>query len=171
LSKWPEQYFTALHPRTIDDALKSITPELSFFRKQTGELVLCAVLTLLIDDLLNFFSIGKSMGERQMAETVRMIIDDFYYLNFDDLKLCFNNAKKEKYGKIYDRIDGNIIYSWVQKYSNERVETVYSEMYHTPRAYDEYERTILKKDEDFDKFRMSYIVEKMNKNENNILKK
>lgn len=111
------------------------------------------------------------MGERQMAETVRMIIDDFYYLNFDDLKLCFNNAKKEKYGKIYDRIDGNIIYSWVQKYSNERVETVYSEMYHTPRAYDESERTILKKDEDFDKFRMSYIVEKMNKNENNILKK
>lgn len=106
------------------------------------------------------------MGERQIAETVRMIIDDFYYLNFDDLKFCFNNAKKGKYGKIYDRIDGNIIYSWVQKYGNERVEVVYNEMYYTPRAYEEDQRIISKKDKDFDKFRMSYIMKKLEENEN-----
>lgn len=62
------------------------------------------------------------MGENQLASTVDLLIEDFYYLKVEDLKLCFQNAKKGKYGKVYDRIDGNIIYGWVEQYSKDRIE-------------------------------------------------
>lgn len=105
------------------------------------------------------------MGERQVAELAKLIYDDFYYLNFDDLKLCFDNAKKGKYGKIYDRIDGNIVMEWLSKYSQERVDVVYPEINYQPRqAIDN--RVCNTSDEDFQKFRASYIINKKLQNEN-----
>ena len=61
------------------------------------------------------------MNENQLAQTINLLVEDFYYLNIEDFKLCFNNAKKGRYGKIYDRIDGMIIYEWVRMYAEDRV--------------------------------------------------
>lgn len=155
------QYYGELHPRKVDDALNSITPELAVFRKEKGEMTLYALMTIMINDLLDFFSTGKTMGERQMVTTIRMIVDDFYYFNIEDFKLCFDNAKRGKYGKIYDRVDGNIIFEWLKKYSEERVQTAYPEGSYRPNIADKNERFIGKNDEEFEKFRISYIVEKM----------
>lgn len=160
------QYYEALHPRRVDDALNSITPELAVFRKQKGEMTLYALMTIMINDLLDFFSTGKTMGERQMVTTIRMIVEDFYYFNIEDFKLCFDNAKRGKYGKIYDRIDGNIIYEWLQKYSEERTDVAYPEGNYRVNVADKNERFISKDDHEFENFRMSYIVEKMRKNGN-----
>ena len=110
-----------LRPKTIPDALDSITPALSEYRKETSETHLQALLVVLVNDLVGFFSVGKTMGQSQLVQTVQLIIEDYYYLNIEDLKLCFNNAKKGLYGKVYDRVDGNIILGWLQQYAAERV--------------------------------------------------
>lgn len=110
-----------LRPRTISDALDSITPALAEYRKETSETHLQALLVVLVNDLVSFFSVGKTMGQAQLVQTVQLIIEDYYYLNVEDLKLCFNNAKKGVYGKVYDRVDGNIILGWLQQYAAERV--------------------------------------------------
>lgn len=120
LTKWPEQYYVALRPKTIEDAVNSITPSLAVFKKETNEISLLAILTILFNDVIDFFSVGKSMGQVQLVSTIQLVIEDFYYLNIEDFKLCFNNAKRGLYGKIYDRVDGNIIYGWISRYAEDR---------------------------------------------------
>lgn len=120
LAKWPEQYYVALRPKTIEDAVCSITPSLSTFRKETNETSLFAILTILFNDIIDFFSVGRSIGQSQLVSTIQLVVEDFYYLNIEDFKLCFNNAKRGVYGKIYDRVDGNIIYGWIAQYAKDR---------------------------------------------------
>lgn len=159
----PKQYYATLAPLTVSDALQSITPPLAVFKKEYGEQSLQAILVIILTDLIKFFSIGKTMGQDQLVQTIRLIIEDFYYFNIEDFKLCFDNAKRGKYGKVYDRIDGNVIYEWLQKYSEERVQTAYPEGSYRPNVANNNERFIGKNDEEFEKFRISYIVEKMKK--------
>lgn len=120
LTRWPEQYYVALRPKTLEDAVNSVTPSLAAFKKETSEMSLLAILTILFNDVIDFFSVGKSMGQSQLVSTIQLVVEDFYYLNIEDFKLCFNNAKRGVYGKIYDRIDGNVIYGWIAQYAQER---------------------------------------------------
>lgn len=120
LTRWPEQYYVALRPKTLEDAVNSVTPCLATFKKETSEMSLLAILTIMFNDLIDFFSVGKTMGQSQLVSTIQLVIEDFYYLNIEDFKLCFNNAKRGVYGKIYDRVDGNIIYDWISRYAQER---------------------------------------------------
>lgn len=160
LKNLPKQYYEALRPHSVDDALRSITPSLSVFRKEYGEQSLQAILVIILNDVVKFFNIGKTMGQDQMVQTIGLIIEDFYYFNIEDFKLCFNNAKRGRYGKVYDRIDGNVIYEWLQKYWEERILAVYPEGSCRSYIADRNERFTGKSDEEFEKFRISYIAEK-----------
>ena len=62
------------------------------------------------------------MSDVQVAITVDLILEEYPYMQTDDLKLCFKNAMKLKYGQIYNRIDGQIIMSWLKAYDVERAE-------------------------------------------------
>ena len=80
-----------------------------------------ALLVLILTDLANFFNIGKNMNAEQIKQTVRIICEEYDYLVIpEDFIFCFNKAKKGFYGKIYDRLDGNIILEWLREYSQER---------------------------------------------------
>lgn len=135
---------------------------MAVIRKRYGEQFLFAFLTIAIVDLIEFFNVGKTMGEVQVVSTIRLIVDDFYYLNVEDFKLCFNNAKRGRYGKVYDRIDGNTIYEWLNKYSTERIEFAYPEIVNQPRQDDSFVRVSNSRDDSFEKFRLSYLAEKLN---------
>lgn len=147
-------------PRTVEDALQSITPPLSVVRKEYGEQSLQAILVIILTDLIKFFNVGKTVGQDQLVQTIRLIIEDFYYFNIEDFKLCFNNAKRGRYGKVYDRIDGNIIYEWLQKYSEERLQIAYLESSSRPEIASKDERISTNHDKEFENFRISYIAEK-----------
>lgn len=60
------------------------------------------------------------MSDVQVAITVDLIMEEYPYFKMDDLKLCFKNAMKMKYGRIYNRIDGQVIMSWLREYNKER---------------------------------------------------
>lgn len=60
------------------------------------------------------------MNEVQVIQTVDLIYSEYPFFKFEDFKLCFNNAKIGKYGISYDRVDGQIIFEWLNTYSNER---------------------------------------------------
>lgn len=137
---------------------------MSVIRKCYGDAGMNAFLSIAIIDVIEFFSVGKTMGQNQLVQTIQLIIEDFYYFNVEDFKLCFSNAKRGKYGKIYDRIDGNIIYEWLTEYSNERIGMAYPEGNYCPSVATKDERMNLRVDKDFDEFRIGYIVEKMSKN-------
>lgn len=78
-----------------------------------GETKVKALLTLLISETLDFYSISNSMSDSQIAMTVNLILDDFSAYKPDFFMWVFDNAKKGRYGKNYNRIDGQIIFEWL----------------------------------------------------------
>lgn len=77
------------------------------------------------------------MNADQVMKTVELILEDFSHLKPDDFKLCFNRAKKGYYGKAYDRIDGMVIFEWLQVYEFEKSDEI--------EHYREKENHLLKK--------------------------
>lgn len=88
--------------------------------KKTSEFQLNALLYFIVNDLVNFFNVGKTMNASQIQQTVALIRETYPYLTIEDFKICFTNAKKGLYGKLYDRIDGQIILDWLDRYDNMR---------------------------------------------------
>ena len=60
------------------------------------------------------------MNSSQVATTINLIIEDYSMLKPDDFKLCFKRAMRGHYGKVYDRIDGELIFEWLEQYLYER---------------------------------------------------
>lgn len=78
-----------------------------------------ALLTILISQTLDFFSIGKTMSDTQVAMTIDMILEDYSTYKPDYFILCFKRARKGQYGIAFDRIDGQIIFEWLAKFDAE----------------------------------------------------
>lgn len=94
---------------------------------QYGEFKIKAMLNILVIEAVLFFNVGKTMSEPQVKQTVELIYDDYKHFKPEDFKLCFKNAMKGNYGVMYDRIDGQVILSWLIDFDNERdreIETI-----------------------------------------------
>lgn len=64
------------------------------------------------------------MSATQVIGTSRMILIEYPELKIDDLALCFAKAKKGAYGKVYDRLDGPIVFEWIDKFLADKHEQV-----------------------------------------------
>lgn len=117
----PLELYNTLQVATVDDAINSKSPALVTMKAEYGETLMLANLTLFIIDAVKFFSIGKSMDADQVAQTAKLIAKDYYYLKPEDFKLCFDNAKRGKYGQLFDRLDGAVIFGWLEKYIEGRL--------------------------------------------------
>lgn len=83
-----------------------------------------AMLNILVVDAVLFFNVGKSMDADQVKQTVQLILEEYYYFKPEDFKLCFKKAMKGHYGKVYDRIDGPVIFEWLNQHDFERTQIV-----------------------------------------------
>jgi hypothetical protein len=88
--------------------------------RRTSDFQVNALLYFIVNDLVNFFNVGKTMNAEQIQQTVLLLREEYPYLTIEDLKICFSNAKKGLYGNLYDRIDGQIILDWVTRYDIKR---------------------------------------------------
>ncbi len=131
--------YLALPVKRIDDviALENPTP-LVKISKAFGEDHTLAALVIVVNDLVDFFNVPNSMGQEQIAYTVRMIRDEYYYFTIEDFKVCFDNAKKGRYGKLYGGIDGSVIMGWLAQYAEERMQA-FAE-HNDRKAYSDKER-------------------------------
>lgn len=137
-------YYKALQVKTAKEAMNHGTPSLAGIKRQMivfdpekGDLLAKAFLTAIITDLVMFFNVGKTMNQSQVVQVVEMIQTDCYFLKPSELKYCFDNAKTGKYGTVYDRIDGNVIFGFIDKYLEERMGIVHFE---NERQHEEYKR-------------------------------
>jgi len=106
--------------KSINDVFENPTATLATVKKYRGEVKLQAVIEHLLKSAVKFLNVGRGMNEWQIAETARMISDEYFYLTVADLKVCFRGGLSGKYGQIYDRIDGMIILEWLNAYNSER---------------------------------------------------
>lgn len=118
---------------TIDQCVKSGTPNLAILKKDQGEDRVLAMLEIWIVDINSFFNLNNKMTSQQIKQTALMILQDFYFLNIADINLVFTRAKKGKFGELYGSLDGSKIYIWFEKYEIERSEQCY---YNNLRQHD-----------------------------------
>lgn len=109
--------------RTPEEAIKSELIGLSVLKKERGQDVAVSVLVEIIGDAIEFFSVGKSMNSEQLGETVRLILQEFYFLKLSDMVLFLDRFKSGFYGKTFDRVDGNVIMVALREYCEERMNT------------------------------------------------
>lgn len=61
------------------------------------------------------------MNDLQLAETAKLLLQEYYFLKIEDLRICFDRMKLGHYGQTYDRIDGNVILGALKVYTEERI--------------------------------------------------
>lgn len=109
-------------------------PALAVIQRENGLASARASVVYLIIDVLDFFNPSETMNDRQVATTADLILEEYPYMQTDDLKLCFRNAMKGKYGKLYNRIDGQIIMGWLREYNRERCTVASEQSYNEHKA-------------------------------------
>ena len=109
-----------MYPRDMNEVFNSPVPSIATCRKEIGETKTRAAIVMLLTDTVLQFNTVANMNQDQVIETTKDIIEIYYWLKIDDLRLCFKNAMRGRYGDIY-RIDGSVVLGWLEKYSIERI--------------------------------------------------
>lgn len=78
-------------------------------------------LILMLNTVFKLIKAGKTIEDHALRELAVMIIEDFEWLTFPDVKLCLRNGIKGKYGEVFDRVDVQVIYRWFEAYKEERL--------------------------------------------------
>ncbi len=67
-----------------------------------------------------YFNVGSKMSEIQAIQTASLFLEQYPVDSIEDLILCLKKAKLGQYGKIYNKIDGSMIFEWFGKYLDEK---------------------------------------------------
>lgn len=103
---------------TIQKAIQS-EPIRMVIKKTDEELILSGLISLILRTAA-FFNLSKPMTEDQAIETAYLLIEKYPYETFEDFVIMFRNAKTGKYGELYNRLDGQVIFKWMGEYLEEK---------------------------------------------------
>lgn len=99
---------------TVDKAINGL--KIQALESQVGMKTLNKAVSTAINLAMDFFNVAGGMNESQVTQTAALWIEKHPMETFEDLILCLKNAKMGKYGKIYNRIDGQIVFDWFNQY-------------------------------------------------------
>ena len=100
--------------------LKHKPKSLQKIAKEQGNDKAIDQISILIIEVLEWFNVKNTMSDTQILEVSFMIYNEFKRFNLYDIGLCFKRGKTGKYGKVYDRIDGGILFEWLTRYDIDR---------------------------------------------------
>lgn len=105
---------------TVVEILNTPNPSLARIKNELGAeqglAVNRSILVTLMNEFLDFFNIGKNMSASQVTQTVDLLLENYIVLKPDHFALFFKRAKMGFYGQVYDRMDGQIIIQWFEKF-------------------------------------------------------
>ena len=108
------------HSITIQDSLKA--PILKNLEAQYGKDNLATVIAYQIMQTAAFFNLGNNIREDQALETAYLILEKYPSETLEDFTLVFKNAKTGKYGELYNRLDGQTIFKWIEAHLDQKAE-------------------------------------------------
>lgn len=109
--------------KSLAAALDAGTPQIGALVRQYGVIPIEGYVRGCIVALRDFINIPGSHGsmtDEQTIATAEMVVSDFPNISLADIALIFRRARKGDYGKIYGRMDGQIILGWFSEYEVER---------------------------------------------------
>jgi hypothetical protein len=84
--------------------------------RQRDKPALLKALSLLITQLGNSFNVGKNVDTLQVYECATLLAEKYWYLRLEEFVYVFKQARLGKYGKVYDRLDVQVISEWLTTY-------------------------------------------------------
>jgi len=89
--------------------------QLSVLGKQDKKVLLKA-LSVLITQLRQSLNVGKNLDTLQVYECASLLMEKYWYFRLEELVYVFKQVKLGKYGKVYDRLDVQVISEWLHLY-------------------------------------------------------
>jgi len=81
---------------------------------------LVSALMVEVSKLCNWFKTVRGLeDENELLDVVNIIIDNFWYLKFEEIQFCFKMVKSGKSRiKVLDRLDGSTIVAFIDEYDS-----------------------------------------------------
>ena len=107
---------------TIDHAINGT--QLIKFERVIGRDKAVALICDMIIAQAGFFNLPNTVTVQQALEIAEMIIQENPYLTVEDIVIMFREAKMQKQGyeKPYGRLDGSLIFSWLNNYIERKLD-------------------------------------------------
>lgn len=102
--------------------LSKETTQLSQWKKHYGVDKITEIIFFLIEDLNNYFNVSRPMNTTQMANLAIEFMEELWWARMEEIVAFFEAIKKQRYGKIYERLDPAYIWEMWDKYNEERTE-------------------------------------------------
>lgn len=119
---------------------------INFLAKKYGHHQVSGIIRLLLANLNEYFNIKNGLTLTQIKEIAQQIIDEVGGKMFiDELVYIFKKAKT--HAKLFNNLDGSIIWGWIDEYLNNKAEQVHKEheMFKTSAAVPTYVWDLAKK--------------------------
>jgi len=98
---------------------RSTEPKICELMQTNGLKATVAELVLYIHDLISYYNIDNTLRADQVTNLAIQLIEEYENYRMVDFAICFNNAKKSKYGKVFNRLDGAVIMEFMRQYEEE----------------------------------------------------
>ncbi len=95
-------------------------PQLSTLILQHGKTNIKKLLAVLLDDFVMSFKTANRMTPTEYSSVLDNIIMEYWNLRLEDFALFFNRAKTGIYGKIFNRIDQEVLFGMLDEYVKQR---------------------------------------------------
>lgn len=105
--------------RSTTDIFQNRFTAFSVYRKFNYQEKLVDYVVLMMIRLNKFFSDNQQMSTEQIMLTAHEITSSYYYFTIADLKVAFDQMKKEK---VYGQLSPNLILEKLESYNSERLE-------------------------------------------------
>lgn len=104
------------------------------------------ILAVVITSFVNSFNVKNNMNEKQVFDLAENIIETSNEdnLSIEDVIVFLKGAKMGRYGKVYDRLDEQVIFEMFERYRQERHEhilTLRNESHANNTAKQDYKHT------------------------------
>lgn len=78
-----------------------------------------AIIERILAGLALSLNVGKNIEPHQLDGLAKKIYAKYYYFSFDELLYVFDKGTSGAYGKLYDRVDEEIIFTWLERFDHE----------------------------------------------------
>ena len=116
----PEPFWRSINPKTEIDVFKAPSPSVASLANTYDDVFVNALMYTWFEEFVGFYSTNGTMSPLQIRATIDLVREEYPHYKPEDFKLFFKMAWKGYFGKVYGRIDGEVIMDWLRQYDIRR---------------------------------------------------
>lgn len=114
-------YIDSQKQKDITQILKEEHFSIESAKIYRGEQYCVIHIMIMIGSIFDYVQAGKTIQEPAIRDLAYMLLEEYPWLTFPDVKLCIKRGVQGTYGEIYDRLDVPVIFGWFRAYVSERI--------------------------------------------------